>query len=854
MRNNFIPPPPPRTNQARGPYAQYTNSAPPNRYGNLEDIDDDDDDDHTEISDNDSILAMAKRLDDASVISDPSIIEGPVPHLGGLDPSGYGMDRHPSEMGGGKRNSNNGNLYGRERDLDSIASNDHEDDEDYSVYTDGSGSQYTDERGGLPPQRQFQQQQQQYPQPGVPRVGHYDGPPSRGGTSFHSAGGSRGNAGGSRGTSVPKYSYQGGYNSKPIGRGRSMSPSVARDRRGAPPPASRVSQQRGGGGGGGVYGRDGRYDDGSRGGGKRRNDESVRSDQKNGRSKWRKVKLAAIPISVVLVIAVSIVVVFVTKGGGDDSVNESGEMIDIAISPPTTSPTYAGDYFCPVGIRGPVPTKGCLGYVQCDGYGDIEGTVLPCGSGTLFDVKLNTCTWADDVDCATKPPNNVEDGNATTPTTPTSKPSSPPAPSVAETSELKGPITTSNHQLSFVGIKSPGDMTVFEQNLENYVNIFFSPTARVEYALFDEETLALFEKDDILQSLTDVNVVLSVQSFNLSSRLRKQRYLQNGVPELVMTYDQDTEYRTSDSSISIGAIVRHPYEEKYQPALVEYLKSTDDVFASLQSVNFLEGGESSKTAPPTKKPTNAPSKAEVVTDSPTPFSDTPGPTDKVTTKAPSNKPASSAPTESPIVFFPAFTEYMWIRGFVWEDVNKDGIYQTNTEPAAPTSLFMLHKCTDKNGDWIQGPFDSMPTKTNPENGQYEFQVDESGMYMIQFYPPSGYGFTTPNMGGGDTNALDSDISNLSGQTDCFEVKSGYKDLINVGYKTVDAKQTTSASTQSAASDSSMTSFCAEVTTTNGNQSFNFFGCATKCESGSDSECPNGQKCRLNRACSDEGLV
>eukprot|EP00970_Alexandrium_tamarense_P003009 scaffold430_cov187-Alexandrium_tamarense.AAC.18 len=175
--------------------------------------------------------------------------------------------------------------------------------------------------------------------------------------------------------------------------------------------------------------------------------------------------------------------------------------------------------------------------------------------------------------------------------------------------------------------------------------------------------------------------------------------MQNGVPEPVMTYDQDMEYRTSDSSISIGAIVRHPYKKKYQPALVEYLKSTDDVFASLQSVNFLEGGESSKTAPPTKNPTNAPSKAEVVSDSPTPFSNIPGPTDKVTTKAPSFKPASSAPassapTESPIVFFPAFTEYMWIRGFVWEDVNKDRIYQTNTEPAAPTSLFMLHKCTD----------------------------------------------------------------------------------------------------------------------------------------------------------------
>ncbi len=47
-------------------------------YDAVVDNNDDDDDD---ASDLDSILAMARRLDDASVLSDPSFIEGTSPHV-----------------------------------------------------------------------------------------------------------------------------------------------------------------------------------------------------------------------------------------------------------------------------------------------------------------------------------------------------------------------------------------------------------------------------------------------------------------------------------------------------------------------------------------------------------------------------------------------------------------------------------------------------------------------------------------------------------------------------------------------------------------------------------------------------
>ena len=79
----------------------------------MNDIDGDDDDDvmsdeaNDEVStvdgsDADSILAMARRLDDASVLSDPSFIEGTSPHRRGAGPPSYSSTGHrPHPYGGG---------------------------------------------------------------------------------------------------------------------------------------------------------------------------------------------------------------------------------------------------------------------------------------------------------------------------------------------------------------------------------------------------------------------------------------------------------------------------------------------------------------------------------------------------------------------------------------------------------------------------------------------------------------------------------------------------------------------------------------------------------------------------------
>ena len=134
MSRNFrAPPPPPRTSTK--PYTETIDSILDRdkdvnsmKNSSLNDIDGESID-PSEISDNDSVLAMAKRLDAASVISDPSFIEVTDPHVQGVDPGrrgggGGGRGRGPpnSSYGGGRGGPGPGGLYARNRDLDSIAS------------------------------------------------------------------------------------------------------------------------------------------------------------------------------------------------------------------------------------------------------------------------------------------------------------------------------------------------------------------------------------------------------------------------------------------------------------------------------------------------------------------------------------------------------------------------------------------------------------------------------------------------------------------------------------------------------------------------------------------------------------
>ena len=829
MTRPFVPPPPPRRGgrPTSGPSNDYYSNSNQNRYGNMEDIDEDDDinDDNNDI---DSILAMAKRLDDASVISDPSFICGPEPHLGGLDP--------PDGRGGGR----NQNQYRPDSDLYSIASNDdsrgvYEED---SVYTDGSGSNYTGARSDVPMMG--------------PRVGHHGD--SSGPRVGHYGGGSANR------NSHARYSSGVGYNSKVNGGRYNNSPynMSGRDGNGS----KGISPPRGG-----RHNGDFVDSQGPRGGrkGKDVNDDDGESRNDNRSSRLRKAKMIALPIIIILVIASAVGVVVVTGRGGDDDENTASvsEENVIQVSLPTMSPTFKGLYFCPDEYIGRMATRGCLGYVNCN-LGVVEGATIMCPKGTLYDMQLNTCDFDDEVECSTKSyESSVDNGDRYDSLPPTSKPTIPtmkqpetsaPPPSANPQPyyPLIGPISTYSHQLIFEGISSLGDMSKFEQDFENYLNLFYMGTGThsIEGDDFQGVLDLSAENDDVLKRLVEVNIDVNVITFAASRRLRdttykgpdssasstrtyirgEQRQLQD-ISAIIMTYDQTTQYRTAAPPVPLKTILRHPFEPEYSQAFIQYLKSTDQAFSTLQDVEFVEDDSNEQqTAPPIASPTALPTKLQTPpptksqTSSPTtsqpvaspveepnntshptftlpPISSAPVTSAPVTsppvTSAPvTSAPVSSAPTNTPAKptraptkqpttdaptpgIIPEFPEYATIQGFMWIDDNKDGLWEKSETPAQGTFVNLRMCEGDK---W-------MATTTSNVVGQFQFLGISEGEYYLEFFKPSlDYEFTAQGVGTTDST-IDSDADGDSGKSQCMTVSPDFSQLTNAGFVEVSDEAT-----------------------------------------------------------------
>ena len=65
---------------------------------------------------------------------------------------------------------------------------------------------------------------------------------------------------------------------------------------------------------------------------------------------------------------------------------------------PKSSGKSSIDEDCPLEYTGYFATKGCSSYAYCQN-GAVVGAPLPCVPGTLFDVTIGVCTWADTVQC-----------------------------------------------------------------------------------------------------------------------------------------------------------------------------------------------------------------------------------------------------------------------------------------------------------------------------------------------------------------------------------------------------------------------------------------------------------------------
>jgi len=912
MKNNLPPPPPRRggaaSSSSGGGYTATTapsTSASP--YYSLSEIDDDDStaaasasqqqqeeahnnnnynggDDTTEIDDNDSILEMAKRLDAASVISDPSFIEGP--HTTN--------EHYPSSRG----------AFNRKDDIASEEEED-EDDESSSSDSDDSSSSSSDsstssdgqyhhnhrERYDYNKSRSRESSNNRGVRYGTNNSRNYPEEGMRSHTKHHhhrgGGGGNNGRSSDRRRRDHPRQQQQSSsmpssqpyYDNSYDGRvqhnnnNNNMSYPGAGERKYSPPRGvvgptpidpimytSNISNINNNNNNNGISKKQSR-------GGFRIDDPRSSSSNKNSSAydkqtvaayekkqkqeryydredtesaKRRRTKMILIPTVVILIIGVVVAVaVVVGKGTGNDgtttTTNNDNSNAFQPIPVPTTSPTYVGLYQCSFGKSGITVTKGCLGFIECSESGTPRGAIQYCTQGTLYDVQKGVCDFADNVVCSTSLPTQEDfAAGAVPPTTGGGGVVGVVPPAQNPPSSTVGPITTLDHKLLFEGILNPGQldnnaMNRIAKNLEAYLNIFYS--ARV--------VSAYNNGDYVLESISNVAIEVTPTKFEFvqSNRRNLRRDLQTVAIQangFAMTYQQSTKYDTIDRAITVGDVVRLPYQERYQDRIVSYLKAADPVFSSLTRALFVEGeigGQPqpapvpvSNPPPPTRKPTIAPTKQGVQVITPPTV-------------------AATNPDSSP--------SYM-IQGLIFFDENQNGKFENETEKTFEGVWANLKLCTKNadGNDWVN-------TGASEAKGLYQFDDVKENEYFIEFFKPrpgDDYNFTAPQVAGTDDSVLDSDVIGFTkngGKTGCFTVGPGFDSTkyINAGYKLKATPPPSPAPSKSPTqSPIDVSYYCADVTTTSaGTQTFNFLGCQIRCGNGFI-ECPGNTRCVFADVC------
>ena len=869
--NNYRPPPPPK----RTPLSR------PMTASSLNDIDGDDDDADDDIdtskideettiiddaSDVDSILAMARRLDDASAISDPSFIEG-------VESGQYHHHHHP------------GGAYARRTiRMDSIAS-ESDNDSSSSSSSDSSDSDSDSSEDEASMGKELNQKRSNgiansnfaRPMVGKPHVGFHESDdtdmelnPNKTNTINNDElwddelqqrpatmrdGGNRNYRptttsstnyydGKSRSSSRDRGSSKSTRDTSSHSRGRSQTP---RGRSHSPSGISR-----------GGYNNN-NNEPGSNGNGGRK--------KKKKNKKQMKIWLILALIIILIATAVSVSLIITKKKKNPDNSygsfnNAAGDNTQlISVNLPTSSPTYSGEYYCPLGQPGPVATRGCLGYVACDYFGK-GGSVIYCPSNTLYDVDVGICNHYDLVNCL-----EPQYQSTTTATVPSSTTSTPPTLTFfnPETTTYVPPKYTSGHRLLFTGISNPGNINVLEAELTKYLNYFYTP----------EHMEMVLDVNDELRSLSDVSITLTITTLERRwMRTRRRSQEDSSSSRFIMVYDQSTSYRTSDMTISIGTIVRRPFDIEYTDELVNQLQEGyPDSFLNLSSIEYLEIGE--LTSPPTPFTSTADFTTILteVSSAPT-ASNINIPTKVPTTKELFTLVPNPSPTTLPVIIseVPTITPptTLTLTGIVWLDEDQNGMKET-TEPPMPNQFVNLRECIDDM--WVA-------INQTDDMGQYYFTNITEGNYYIDYLKPpgGGYNFTEPNVGGDDENVANSDViksDDYKGETECLAIKQGFSQLINAGIiiKTtqqeedkdesdvlpvVNRPQTPLMTSKPITQPTTTTNvgaleFCAfvEKCTTDvfgciNGQLFDFTFCAYPCD---NDDCPAGMVCAFTKDCS-----
>lgn len=234
------------------------------------------------------------------------------------------------------------------------------------------------------------------------------------------------------------------------------------------------------------------------------------------------------------------------------------------------------------------------------------------------------------------------------------------------------------------------------------------------------------------------------------------------IPRFVAMHNQTTSYRTTDASVSMGTIVRNPFDAGVALDLVERLRAGfPESFLTSTGIEYVE------SVPPPMPP--APWVAfaiplgppETPTDAPTTVNvDAKGPT--------TSSPLDPSPAPSPrSVRSPVM---LTVTGILWLDEN-------GTADPSMAGLFVnLRLCED---DMWRG------TVQTDSIGQYVLTNLTEGEYYVDFLKPNDiFEFTTPNVGGDDEEAKNSDViteDSYKGQSECLSVKEGFTKLTNAGF-------------------------------------------------------------------------
>jgi uncharacterized repeat protein (TIGR01451 family) len=104
-----------------------------------------------------------------------------------------------------------------------------------------------------------------------------------------------------------------------------------------------------------------------------------------------------------------------------------------------------------------------------------------------------------------------------------------------------------------------------------------------------------------------------------------------------------------------------------------------------------------------------------------------------------------------------------IGNFVWRDVNGNGLQDGGAETGMPNVVVTLYDASSN----------AVGVTTSSAAGAYSITNLPTGYYFLEFTPPAGFTFTLQDQGGND--AVDSDVSPVTGRTGLFYLPPGTAD-------------------------------------------------------------------------------